>query len=97
MTVRASQLMAGKPLGIDRFSGNREPCRQETLGLLGPESLITEQVSVLGHPYDLFRREVFPAMRAGDSRQQAVCFREFARFRHESSPNYEARVSTEKN
>jgi len=64
--------MAGKPLAIDRFPGEREARWQESLLMFGSQTRIAKKVGVLRNPQNAFRSELLPTMGAGDSTQNSV-------------------------
>src|SRR5437016_2115983 len=72
MTMRTGLLLAGEALGIQRFAGDVEARRQKALCLFGAETLIAEQILMLGDPEDFLGREMLPAVRAGHAVQQAA-------------------------
>ena len=69
MAFGTGQRVAGKALSVDGFARDRKPRGQEPLLMLGTEPRIAQQVGVLGDPEDAFRRELLPAVGAGDSSQ----------------------------
>ncbi len=58
VAVRAGQVAAGHPLGVDRVAFQRVPAGQEPLLALRAQERIAEQVDVLRDPQDFFGRKV---------------------------------------
>ena len=69
MTVGAGELMARKALRIERFAVDGEASGKKSLRLLFAKPVIAKHVGVLGDPKQFLGRELFPTVRASDSRQ----------------------------
>ena len=65
MAMRACQLMAWKPFGVDGFAADGEARGQETLRLIRAQAMIAQQIGMLGDPQQLLGSELLPAVRAG--------------------------------